>query len=75
MHQRKAPAGRPANGGDTAAFIEGREALASGLIAAACDTLREKGGLHALDRRRVKPESGTEGSPSVARSERGPWPR
>jgi len=54
MHQRKAPAGRPANGGDTAAFIEGPEALASGLIAAACDALREKGGLHALDRRRVK---------------------
>jgi hypothetical protein len=54
MHQRKAPASRPANGGDTAAFIEGLEALASGLIAAACDTLREKGGLHALDRRRVK---------------------
>ena len=49
MHQRKAPAGRPANGGDTAAFIEGPEALASGLIAAACDTLRETGGVHAAD--------------------------
>jgi hypothetical protein len=24
------------------------------VIAAACDTLREKGGLHALDRRRLK---------------------
>jgi hypothetical protein len=49
MHERKAPASRPANGGDTAAFIEGPEALASGLIAAACDTRRETGGVHAAD--------------------------